>query len=218
MVDVGCGDGGASTFAGDAGASVISVDIDPAQIAIVKNRMRNSKASAFEAHVSDSNPLPIPDKTASKVVCLEVLEHVDDPAQVMSELVRVGQPGSQYLVSVPDPASEAVQKEIAPACYWQKPNHLCIFQREEFGEFVTTAGLCIEERIYSSFYWAMYWTLFWAAEQELGETDSPILKHWARTWRALISSRSGAHIKRALDNSMPQKQVILARKPKAVGK
>lgn len=54
----------------------------------------------------------------------------------MAELVRVGQPGAQYLLTVPDPVAETVQKNLAPDSYFQKPNHIRIFQRDEFEQLV----------------------------------------------------------------------------------
>ncbi len=58
----------------------------------------------------------------------------------------------------------------------------------------------------------MYWILFWAAEQEFGKPDTPILRHWTRTWEALLSSPKHEHIKKALDEFMPKSQALIARK------
>ncbi len=39
--------------------------------------------------VSDCTQLPLQDGLASKVIAMEMLEHVKDPAAVLEELVRV---------------------------------------------------------------------------------------------------------------------------------
>ncbi|WP_215199644.1 methyltransferase domain-containing protein, partial [Escherichia coli] len=44
----------------------------------------------LECLVSDCDPLPLADATATRVVSTEVIEHVDDPRQFLAELVRVG--------------------------------------------------------------------------------------------------------------------------------
>jgi SAM-dependent methyltransferase len=219
FVDVGCGDGGSCVFAALCGAAkVIATDIDPRQIETVKSRVATeAQARAFEAYVSDSNPLPLASGMASKVVCQEVLEHVDDPPAVMAELVRIGQAGAQYLITVPDPVSESVQRHVAPSCYWEKPNHLRIFQREQFDRLVREAGLIIEARRPYSFFWAMWWALFWADVRvmKFGSPGSPVLRYWNKTWQALIESPNGAAVRKALDATMPKNQVLLARKPLA---
>ena len=212
VIDVGCGEGGASAFAVARGAKVIATDVDQAAVESMRRKMRKRRAKSFQAFVSDSNPLPVEDETATKVVSMEVLEHVDDPKQFISELVRVGKPGASYLLTVPDPSSESVQETLAPPAYWSKPNHLRVFTREEFDQLVEEAGLEIQKRAYKSFYWAMWWILFWASDQEFGTPEGPILANWTRTWHSLITSAKGRQVKEALDEFMPKSQAIIARK------
>jgi len=215
VVDVGCGAGCASVFASDCGAEVYAVDIDPHALATVEKRMQGRKPlRPFRTLLSDANPLPLPDGMATRVVAQEVLEHVDDPRLFLAELVRIGKPGALYLLSVPDPVSEKVQKILAPEAYWRKPNHLRIFEREQFTDFVREGGLTIEKRLSYSFFWSMWWILFWAGEGELesGAPGTPVLAHWNKTWAALMKTRQGPRIKQALDEFMPKSQVILARK------
>lgn len=216
FVDVGCGDGGASVFAGLCGAAkVIATDIDPASIEAVRSRMANDAPTVpLETHLSDSNPLPLPSDTATKIVCQEVLEHVDDPPAVLAELVRIGQPGARYLLTVPDPLGESIQRHIAPESYWRKPNHLRVFAREQFDRLVLESGLTIETRTSYSFFWVMWWTLFWADSRNMvfGYAGSPVLRYWNKTWQALIEAPNGENVRRALDATMPKSQVILARK------
>jgi SAM-dependent methyltransferase len=215
VVDVGCGAGCASVFASDCGAAVYAVDIDPTALATVEKRMRERKpVRPFHTVQSDANPLPLPDGLASRVVAQEVLEHVDAPRPFLGELVRIGRPGAYYLLSVPDPAAEAVQKKLAPEAYWRKPNHLRVFERDEFADLVRDAGLSIEKQLSYSFFWSMWWFLFWSAERDItaGEPATPVLEHWNKTWAALLKTRYGPRIKEALDETMPKSQVILARK------
>jgi SAM-dependent methyltransferase len=215
VVDVGCGDGVACIFAGRLGAEIIAVDIDPSAIDRVEECLRGEASiRSWQTHVSDSNPLPLASGIATKVVCQEVLEHVDDPAVVLAELVRIGKPGAQYLLTVPDPVAESVQRHLAPPLYWTKPNHLRIFERQQFDRLVQDAGLTIETRASYSFFWSMWWILFWAGKVEgpFGGAGSPVLRYWNKTWQALLEARDGARVKQVLDGFMPKSQVILARK------
>ncbi|WP_290885175.1 class I SAM-dependent methyltransferase [Arenimonas sp.] len=50
---------------------------------------------------ADAAALPFPDGTFDAVVCLEVLEHVPDPARVLHEVGRVLKPGARAWLSMP---------------------------------------------------------------------------------------------------------------------
>ncbi len=213
VLDVGCGDGGVASFCARRGAEIIFSDIDPAKVAAVDQRLAGSAARARRGIVSDSNPLPLPDSTVTRVICMEVLEHVDDPAQVMRELLRVGKPGAQYLLTVPGPASEAVLKQVAPAIFFEKPNHIRVFAHDEFERLITDAGLIIERRVKFGFYWSLWWVFFCACDQEFTPPWHPLLEQWAKTWGTLLNLPQGPRLKQALDESLPKSQAIIARKP-----
>ncbi|HEY7310433.1 MAG TPA: methyltransferase domain-containing protein [Gemmataceae bacterium] len=213
VVDVGCGGGWSSAFAARRGAAVYAVDVDPQALAAVEHLMKGRPtARPFHTLLSDANPLPLADGIATRIVAQEVMEHVDDPRQFLRELVRIGRPGARYLLSVPDPASEALNKVLAPEAYWRKPNHLRVLERAEFDRLVTDAGLRIEKRASYSFFWAMWWVLFWSGggDFDIGSPGTPVLTYWHKTWAALLKTPNGPRIKQALDDFMPKSQVIIA--------
>jgi ABC-type polysaccharide/polyol phosphate transport system ATPase subunit len=216
VLDVGCGDGGLSEFAARCGAEVIATDASPDAIAATEARLRNSPAREFRTIVSDSNPLPLANSVASRVICMEALERVDDPRQLMAELVRVGKPGAQYLLSVPDAFSESIHRRMAPSSHWEGQNHLRVFQHDQLDALVQEAGLVIERRATDFFYRWMWWTLFWATGEDyaLGqpETKAPVLDYWNRTWHALMTSPNGAPVIDVLNRSMPKTYMLVARK------
>jgi SAM-dependent methyltransferase len=178
--------------------------------------LRLSRARAFSTIVSDSNPLPLADGIASKVLCMEVIEHVEDPRRLLVELVRVGRLGAQYLISAPDPFSESVQRMVAPACYWEAPHHLRVFQRAQLDALVREAGLVIENRPAHFFYWFMWWILFWGrgGTYQFGEPENKavVLHHWNKTWCALLSNANGRRVAKALNGLMPKSNVLVAHK------
>ncbi|SFB09155.1 Methyltransferase domain-containing protein [Collimonas sp. OK607] len=213
VLDIGCGDGGNSLFCANHGAHVIVADIDAAKVESTMQRLAETPARMVQGIVGDANPLTLADGTASKVVCMEVLEHVDDTAQFLSELVRVGKSGAHYLLSVPDPVQETLQKGVAPPWYFEKPNHIRIIQRDEFEKMVTDAGLVIERHEYFGFYWSVWWLFFWICKVDLSNASHPLLDNWAKTWETLMDTREGEQVRLALNNFMPKSQVIIARKP-----
>lgn len=213
VLDVGCGDGGYIGYCANCGADVTFVDIDPDKIKETEERLQGSPARGIHGLVSDANPLPLPDNHFDKVICTEVMEHVDHPVRFLAELVRVGKPGALYLLSVPDLASETVQQQVAPQLYFEKPHHIHIFSSEEFTHMVSESGLIIEKQTSYGFFWSMFWAFFWTCDQDLSEPWHPLLQHWGRTWETLLSMRDGPRIKQALDQALPKSQIIIARKP-----
>ena len=214
VIDVGCVDGGALAFCAEKGAYVILADLDAERVSRAADWIGDRAPGRVEKHITDANPLPLADSSVTRVICMEMLEHVDDPAVVLAELVRIGKPGARYLITVPDTVQEKLQKHLAPPSYFEKPNHIRIFERAEFDAAVTNAGLTIERRSFYGFYWAMWWLLFWECKIDFkGMPRHPVLDNWARTWAAVLATEEGIKVKHLFDRFMPKNQVIIASKP-----
>lgn len=225
VLDVGCGEGGATIFSAMQGAHVVFSDLERDKVEQLATRVAATPARRYEALVCDTNPLPLPDAYASRVIAMEMLEHTEHPQEILRELVRVGQPGALYLLTVPDPVAEKLQRGIAPAEYFQEPNHVRIFERSEFDNTVEEAGLEIVRRSSVGFYWTMWMFFFWVTEASAGrEFDGaaldkikppyhPLLETWSSTWQQLLAMPEGLELKKKLDGFLPKTQVIIARKP-----
>ena len=151
---------------------------------------------------------------ASKVIASEIIEHVDDPAEFLKELIRVGKPGAQYLLSVPDPRFRGPAKRSGRrGPISKKPNHIRIIGREEFARLVIDAGLIIERRGFYGFYWTIWWLLFWISKSDLEGPPPPLLESWSITWRILLDMPESAPVRQALNEILPKSQYIVARKP-----
>ncbi len=214
LLDIGCNSGGYALYSARQGAEIILADVDAEQLEIARARLEAIPARRVQTLVTDANPIPLPDASVTRVVAMEVLEHVEDPAQFMSELVRVAKPGALFLLTVPGEVAEGVQKHIAPPVYFEKPNHIRIFKPGELEQLALDAGLVIEHRLQYGFYHAVWWSLFWACpDQPLSAPWHFMLESWARTWSSLLDQPKGMLVKAALDEVMPKSRVIVARKP-----
>ncbi len=214
VLDVGCGGGMKSHFCAMRGAHIIFADIKAEHVASTKHQLEQTPAKSIHGFVSDSNPLPLKNETATKIISTEVVEHVADPQQYINELVRVGKPGAQYLITVPHPISENLQKTFAPDSYFEHPNHIRILERKDFEDLITNAGLNIEKYTQHGFYWSLWWLFFWNCDKQ-GYTApwNPLLENWSNTWQTLLKSKDGVRLKKALDEVIPKNQIIIARKP-----
>ena len=172
--------------------------------------------------VTDCDPIPLPDATASVIVCSEVMEHVEAPARFLAELVRVGKPGAQYVMSVPAAASEELMKVLAPPSYFEPPGHLRIFDRGEFEGLIRSAGLEIERSEGLGYYWSIWWALRMASGTshcpDSATTPPPILVGWEETWRTRSATQLGPRVIEVLDRLIPKSILVVARKHVAISK
>ncbi|MEO5830645.1 MAG: class I SAM-dependent methyltransferase [Rhodanobacter sp.] len=214
VVDVGCGAGVNSVFCARHGAQVHAVDREPQVIRELRARLSIEGNRTHAALVSAANPLPLDDGMATRVICTEVLQHVDDPQQMLAELVRIGGAGAIYLLSVPGALQEGWQERLLPREYRELPGGaLRVIDREAFAQWVTDAGLVVVEHSRNGFFWSMWWALFWGCKVELHDPAHPVLDHWTAAWQALLDMPQGQQLKQQLDEFLPISEIIVARKP-----
>lgn len=99
LLDLACGTGYGSEILAGSGTKVIGVD-----------RSTNALATAFSRHRHPSvryvraigELLPFADASFAAVVCLETLEHVTEPRQLLGEIARVLVPQGKLFLSTPN--------------------------------------------------------------------------------------------------------------------
>jgi SAM-dependent methyltransferase len=98
VLDVGSafGYGTAAIAARDRERRVVGVERDPDHVRDAARRF--PWLPVLEGDAAD---LPLPDDAVDAVVLLDVLEHVPDPAAVLTEIHRVLRPGGSLVLSVP---------------------------------------------------------------------------------------------------------------------
>lgn len=94
VLDLGAGAGVVAEmdFRG-AGKLVCGIDLDPR---VLENKFLD------EAHVSDAIDIPYPDGTFDVVFADNVMEHIEQPQMVFSEVARVLKPGGCFLFKTPN--------------------------------------------------------------------------------------------------------------------
>lgn len=215
VVDFGCGPGHSCAIAGEVGADVVAIDVDPGAVDNARRMVEQTPARSFQGLVGEDALDKLADGMATVVLAQEVLEHVPTPATTLMELVRIGRAGARYLISVPDPVSERLMRAVAPAWYFERPGHINVFEREAFDRLITSAGLTIEKRVLSGAYWSIWWTLRWTTGKHIGPralAQPAILRHWNRAWKHLDSTPQGRAAIQALNEALPKSQVVIARK------
>ena len=97
IADVGCGTG-ATTAALRALGFGTTIGIDPSPYAI---RLARAGDGDTPFVVARAEALPLRARSSRGVVCMDVLEHVEDDVAALGELARVVEPGSTLVLTVP---------------------------------------------------------------------------------------------------------------------
>lgn len=104
-LDAGCGSGVFSRELATSGAAVVAVDASPQMLAEAARNTRDLGSVVRCLGIDTLERIPLPDEHFDGVICLSVLEYLDDPNGAIRELHRLLKPGGQLLLTVPNAAS-----------------------------------------------------------------------------------------------------------------
>ncbi|MDI6808604.1 MAG: class I SAM-dependent methyltransferase [Candidatus Eisenbacteria bacterium] len=107
LLDVGCGCGSLALRAGERFKRVYGIDISSSRIdeAGKSADARPGGVAGLQFSVHDVNKkTSFPERMFDNVVCIAVLQYVDNPYSVVGEINRVLKPGGIFIVQVPNAA------------------------------------------------------------------------------------------------------------------
>jgi len=98
VLDVGCGGGLLCEAMTRAGADVTGIDLAETMIEVARLHAADS-GLRIRYQVADAEGLRAEGQTFDVVTCMEMLEHVPDPSQVVATLAQLVRPGGDVVVS-----------------------------------------------------------------------------------------------------------------------
>ncbi len=96
VLDIGCGGGFTCEFMAKKGASVSGIDISDVSIETAKNHAKESDL-IIDYRSGTAENLPYENDSFDVIICVDVLEHLDDVAKAVAEVKRVLKPGGIFL-------------------------------------------------------------------------------------------------------------------------
>ena len=166
VLDLGCGFGRHAFEAARRGARVVAVDAGRDEVEQVRATFAAMiDAAELDAAVpaaavqGDALALPFRDSAFDRVICSEVLEHIENDLGAVAELARVLRPGGTMAVTVPREGPEKVNWMLSDAYHEVPGGHIRIYSRRVLEERLSAAGLRVVTHHYAHGLHSPYWWL-----------------------------------------------------------
>lgn len=224
VLDLGCGFGRHAYEALRRGAHVVACDLGLDELRQVRSigaamwaDGELSDEVVLETANGDATMLPFADGSFDRIIASEVMEHIDDDAGAMAELVRVLRPGGVLAVTVPARLPERICWALSDD--YHAPNqpggHVRIYGTGELASRMTDAGLepVDEHRVHALH--SPYWWLRCAVGPNRPVEDSRAvsLYHRLLTWDIVKAPRTTRIAERLLAPVLGKSLVVYARRP-----
>jgi len=191
LLDVGCGSGEFLEFAGNAGWSVVGVDLDPLA-AIVANRR------GLDVIQASTGMLPFADQSFEAVTLGHVVEHVHDPTRVLRECFRVLVPGGRLWLETPNIESLGHRLFRWSWRGLEPPRHLVVFSQRGVKRILAMAGFVdVAFRFHG-----LVTRDMWPASRLIAERDGSV-RSWSQR-RRIGAGRIGRAFAEAIGGTCPR--------------
>mgnify|MGYP000055948879 FL=1 len=114
---------------------------------------------AFSLTVGDALHLPFADASFDKIVCSEVMEHIPDYKQAITECERILKPGGTLAISVPRFFPEWVCWKLSDDYHNEPGGHVRIFRESQMKTAAAEKGLKFFYRHWAHGLHSPYWWL-----------------------------------------------------------
>lgn len=169
LLDLGCGEGRHIIHAClEHNILGVGVDLSLRDLRTAAERFAPFSQYNSQSHLvlqqSDATCLPFADNSFDKIICSEVLEHIENYAGVLQEICRILKPGGILALSVPRAWPEKICWALCEAYHQVDGGHIRIFKAAQLRAEVQAMGFRLTHRywahaLHSPFWWlkCLYW-------------------------------------------------------------
>jgi len=214
-LDAGCGTGRHSFEFLARGARVLGMDMDMESVRKARYTMHimqgNGQAHAegrYQVHIGDALRLPFRDGTFDRIICSEVMEHVDDDELAARELTRVLKPGGRIAVTVPTYISEWMFNALTYEYFTSPGGHVRKYVPRRLVGILNRQGL----RVYAVDFRHALHTVYWLIRCVVGLhlEDQPLTRGYRTFLTYGMGSRFMERFEGVLDNFFPKSIILYA--------
>ena len=215
VLDAGCGWGRHSVEYMKRGAKVFCLDLDLDSLYrtryTIASMMKKGDAPAgsrFLCHIGDTLNLPFKNDTFDRIICSEVMEHVNDEFQACAELSRVLKKNGRIAITVPTYISEIIYDAITYEYFTSPGGHVRKFFPSELADIMRKNGL----EVYAVDFKHSFHTIWWMIRGVVGlhNADHPITKGYHNFLVMGLSSKFMRRCEKFFNNFFPKSVIIYA--------
>lgn len=157
VVDVGCGGGLLSEGMAALGADVTGIDLGEKALGVAKLHLLESGRKVDYRHVSAEDMAQAAPSSYDVVTCLEMLEHVPDPASIVRACAQMARPGGTVFFSTISRNPKAYLFAVVGAEYLLNMlprgthDYARFLRPAELSRLCREAGLCVQEVVGMSY-------------------------------------------------------------------
>jgi ubiquinone/menaquinone biosynthesis C-methylase UbiE len=215
VLDAGCGLGRHSIEFMRRGASVFCMDLDLDSLlktrytlASMKQRGGSPEGAGFVTHVGDALNLPFKEGTFDRIICSEVMEHVDDDFKACSELARVLKKNGRIAITVPTFFSEIIYDTLTYEYFTSPGGHVRKYFPSELADIMKKNGL----EVYAVGFKHSFHTIWWMIRSVVGlhNSEHPFTKAYHKFLTLGLSSKFMRKAELFVNYFFPKSVVIYA--------
>lgn len=172
VLDLGCGEGRHIIHAYLAADAIcVGADLNLQDLKTTRTRFLPFKRETHDGfYLQQVNALRLPyaDASFNKIICSEVLEHIEEYQQVLDEIYRLLKPGGLLAISVPRYWPEKICWWLSEAYHQVEGGHLRIFKARQLRQQIEERGVCFYKRHWAHALHVPYWwlqCLFWQSRE-----------------------------------------------------
>ena len=221
ILDIGCGSGRHTCAAYQCRkVTAIGVDLNFDDLNEARGRLQlhdrlgEHGGGTWALSAADVINLPFKDDYFDLVICSEVLEHISSHRGAIREMVRVLQPGSNLVVSVPRYWPERICWLLSPAYASSKGGHVRIFKQRQLISDLTSAGVSMWSRHFAHSLHTPFWWLKCLVGPDRKDSSAVNLYHQFLTWDIMKKPRVTGLLDKLLNPVMGKSLVVYLRKEK----
>ena len=223
FIDVGAGAGRHSYEALRRGADVTAFDLDEVELKGVDEMFeamrvegqvpRTGRGAVQAGTILD---MPYADASFDVVLASEILEHVPEDEQAISELVRILAPGGTLAVTVPRFWPEKVCWMLSDEYHANEGGHIRIYKASELDAKLRSEGLVHTHTHHAHGLHAPYWWIKCAVGVERDQHPAVRAYHQLLVWDMMKAPRTTRVAEKLLDPVLGKSVALYYTKPLAV--